>query len=421
MALAYSTTVGLICFSLGLMIYLGFHLYWLYKLHKWLSKPVLSQLPSGLGSWGNVFSLLYHEYRKSSRSKSQLSNALERFTFAASALPDAVVALNTQNEIEWFNTSAAEQLNLKKNRDEGSPINYLIRQIELTEYINQQKVNESLKLKSWLNPDVTFEIQLTAFGTQQKLLLFRDISSFEKTETMRKDFIANISHELRTPLTVIGGFLETIADMPGEVSPAIKPYFNMMQEQTDRMQHILQDLLTLSKIENSAQPLEETVITMANFIQSIHQDAEGLSQGKYNLQLTVDKQLNLYGAQHELLSAFSNLVSNAIRYTPEGGTIHIQWEMQGKNPTFIVSDTGLGIEQVHIDRLTERFYRVDNGRSRETGGTGLGLSIVKHILNRHKATLNIKSELGVGSDFSIQFPADRARRAAVNITEHAMD
>lgn len=417
-SLATDVTTGLICFSLALLAYLVYHIYWLNQLHQWLSKPVLNQIPSGIGHWSHIFSLLYHEHRKNSRSQSQLSNALERFTFAAGVLPDAVVVLNVQNEIEWFNASAIEQLNLKKNNDEGSPINYLIRQKEFTDYINANDFSESLKLTSWLNPDITFELLLIPFGAQQKMLLFRDISSFVKTETMRKDFIANISHELRTPLTVIGGFLETITDMPGEVSDTVKPYFSMMQEQTSRMRNIIEDLLALSKIENSTDALEETILNMNNLIEVVHHDAKGLSQGKHTLQISVDERLNLIGAQSELISAFSNLVSNAIRYTPEGGTIHIQWSLIEGKPTFTVSDTGLGIEQQHIDRLTERFYRVDNGRSRETGGTGLGLSIVKHILNRHKATLDIRSEVGVGSDFSIIFPAASAQQQT---PAHAVD
>jgi two-component system, OmpR family, phosphate regulon sensor histidine kinase PhoR len=398
---------GLMCLSMGLIGYLIYHLYWLNKLHLWLLKPSLTQIPSGYGTWENIFSLLYHDLRKNSRNQSQLSSALERFSYAASALPDAVVVLNNENEIDWFNDVAVKLLGLSKNHDENSPINYLIRQNEFVHYLNSEDYSEPLKLKSWRNPDITFEVVLIPFGAKQKLLLFRDISAFEKTETMRKDFIANVSHELRTPLTVIGGFLETISDMPGEVSPVAKPYFDLMQEQTSRMRGIIEDLLTLSKIENSLSDAENTTINMENLLQSVYRGALGLSKGKHKIELSLDNTLNIVGAQNELLSAFSNLVSNAIRYTPDGGHIHIKWGLMQNSPTFTVSDSGIGIDPSHIDRLTERFYRVDDGRSRDTGGTGLGLSIVKHILIRHQAKLNIESEPGMGSAFSIIFPASR--------------
>ncbi len=405
--LVRDTETALAVFSIGVLIYLIGHIYWLHKLYKWLLKPVLNHIPNGSGIWEDVFAMLYQEQRKHSRSQSQLSTALERFRHATSALPDAVVVLNTQNEIEWFNTPAEKQLGLNKLHDENQPINYLVRNGDFLSYLQSDDYSSPIKLKSWRNPDVTLEIQLIPFGTKQKLLICRDVSALEKTEVMRRDFIANVSHELRTPLTVIGGFLETLSDMAGEVSETAKPYFNMMQEQTGRMRRIIEDLLTLSQIESNAKDTEDVEIDMSNMLQLVQNDAKGLSQGQHKIFLEADPTLNLNGAQSELQSAFSNLVSNAIRYTPKGGEIYITWNMQDGHPVFAVRDTGIGIEQHHIDRLTERFYRVDSSRSRETGGTGLGLSIVKHILNRHQATLNIQSEVGVGSTFSIVFPKSR--------------
>jgi two-component system phosphate regulon sensor histidine kinase PhoR len=405
--LVYDTESALITFSLGVLLYLAGHIYWLHKLYRWLHKPVLNHIPNGAGIWEDIFAMLYQEQRKHSRSQSQLSTALERFRHATSALPDAVVVLNTQNEIEWFNEPAEQKLGLNKQHDENQPINYLVRNGDFLSYLQSDDYSSPIKLKSWRNPDVTLEIQLIPFGTKQKLLICRDVSALEKTEVMRRDFIANVSHELRTPLTVIGGFLETLSDMAGEVSETAKPYFNMMQEQTGRMRRIIEDLLTLSQIESNSRNTEDIEIDMTNMLQLVHNDAKGLSQGQHKIYLDADPTLNLNGAQSELQSAFSNLVSNAIRYTPKGGEIYITWGMQDGHPVFSVRDTGIGIEQHHIDRLTERFYRVDSSRSRETGGTGLGLSIVKHILNRHQAHLEIHSDVGVGSTFSIVFPKSR--------------
>lgn len=413
--LVYDTETALFVFSAGLLIYLASHLYWLHKLYLWLIKPVLNHIPNGAGIWEDVFAMLYQEQRKHSRNQSQLSTALERFRHATSALPDAVVVLNTQNEIEWFNDPAEKQLGLNKHHDEKQPINYLVRNGEFLSYLQSDDYSSPIKLKSWRNPDVTLEIQLIPFGTKQKLLICRDISALEKIEIMRRDFIANVSHELRTPLTVIGGFLETLSDMAGEVSETAKPYFNMMQEQTGRMRRIIEDLLTLSQIESNAKDTEDIEIDMSNMLKLVQNDAKGLSQGSHKIHLEADPTLNLNGAQSELQSAFSNLVSNAIRYTPKHGEIYISWGLQDGQPVFSVRDTGIGIEQHHIDRLTERFYRVDSSRSRETGGTGLGLSIVKHILNRHQAHLHIESEVGVGSTFSIVFPKSRMLHKQVSL------
>ena len=414
--LVFSTTTALIVFNLGILAYLIGHLYWLHRLYTWLLKPVLNKIPNGFGIWEDIFAMIYHEQRKHSRDRSQLSTALERFRHATSALPDAVVVLNIQNEIEWFNEPAVKQLGLDKNHDERQPINYLVRNNDFLAYLQAADYSMPIKMRSWRNPEVTLEIQLIPFGTKQKLLICRDISALEKTEVMRRDFIANVSHELRTPLTVIGGFLETLSDMAGEVSDTAKPYFNMMQEQTTRMRRIIEDLLTLSKIESNTKNTDDIEIDMQNMLKLIQNDARGLSQNKHKIHLSSDKNLNLNGAQDELLSAFSNLVSNAIRYTPDGGDIYIGWELVNDQAVFSVRDTGIGIEQRHIDRLTERFYRVDTSRSRETGGTGLGLSIVKHILNRHQAHLKVESEVNVGSTFSIVFPKMRSIKKQVTLS-----
>jgi two-component system phosphate regulon sensor histidine kinase PhoR len=394
-------------FAFAVCAYLASHLYWLHQLMEWFKKPDLSTMPLGSGVWEDIFASVYHEQRRHSRSQTQLSSALDRFRHAASALPDGVVLLNGDDQIEWCNPPAEIQLGLKLPQDAGQPISYLVRHGDFIQYLQDHDYSEPIKLKSWRNPEITLEIQLVPFGANQKLLICRDISQLEKLETMRRDFIANVSHELRTPLTVVGGFLETLLDMDGAVPDSMRAYFGMMQEQTGRMRRLVEDLLMLSQLENSQTVPQESEIDISSLLNMVMNDAQGLSNGRHRLSLEADPTLCLTGAAEELHSAFGNLVSNAIRYTPEGGEIIMTWKTRGHEAVFSVQDSGIGIEQLHIDRLTERFYRVDRSRSRETGGTGLGLSIVKHILTRHQARLEIQSELGKGSTFSAIFPKAR--------------
>jgi two-component system phosphate regulon sensor histidine kinase PhoR len=400
-------TTALLVFITGLLTYLVSHLFWIYRLNQWLKKPILNQVPHGKGIWEDIFASLYQLHRQHSRNQTQLSSALGRFRHAASALPDGVVVLNSNNEIEWCNKPAEAKLGLNLKKDEQQPISYLIRQNDFINYLQSQDYNEPIKLLA-PNAETTLEIQLIPFGTKQKLLICRDVTQKEKIDAMRRDFIANVSHELRTPLTVVGGFVETLLDMEGAVPANMRTYFDMMQEQTNRMRRLIEDLLTLSHIESNAQPPEDSEINMEQLTSMLLSDGYALSKGQHVLTLNAAHNLNLLGAPEELLSALSNLVSNAIRYTPQDGKIEISWQLQPDGSgIFSVADNGIGIEQIHIDRLTERFYRVDRGRSRETGGTGLGLSIVKHILTRHQAKLQISSELGVGSVFSVIFPKVR--------------
>ncbi len=409
--LVSTATVALLVFSIGLLLYLISHILWLHKLHLWFKKPALKEIPEGSGVWEEVFTALLQYERSNQANQAQLSSALERFNLTANAIPDGLVILSTSNEIEWCTPHAENQLGLDLNTDKNLPIVNLVRDSNFIAYLYNEDYSEPFKLKSWRNPEMIFEIQLIPFASKQKLLICRDMTQLEKVDAMRRDFIANVSHELRTPLTVVGGFLETLSDMEGAVPDAIKSYFGMMQEQTGRMRHIIEDLLTLSTIESSTEAPEDSKIDMGHLLKTLQSDALGLSQSLYKtphkIHLDADPTLNLSGSQDELRSAFSNLVSNAIRYTPKDRDIFITWHIIDNHPVFSVRDTGIGIEQHHIDRLTERFYRVDRGRSRETGGTGLGLSIVKHILIRHQAKLEITSEIGVGSTFSVVFPKSR--------------
>lgn len=398
---------ALIVLAAGLIIYLAGHLYWLNKLNIWLKNPNPDNTPTGLGIWKDIFNALFQNQRKHERAELELKSSLEDFKRATNALPDGIVVLNRRNEIEWCNPPAEAQLGLDLNQDVNQAIHNFVRYGQFINYLQDEHYGEPIQLKSIRNPEIMLQIQLIPFGTEQKLLISRDVTAQEKTDTMRRDFIANVSHELRTPLTVVGGFLETLNDTKGMVTESAKGYFDMMIEQTSRMRRIIEDLLTLSRIESNSEAPQDTVINMALLLNMIQNDANGLSNGKHKIHLEADKNLNISGSQEELLSAFSNLVSNAIRYTPEGGDIYINWQLRNEQAVFSVRDTGIGIEQKHIDRLTERFYRVDRGRSRDTGGTGLGLAIVKHILTRHQAKLEISSEFGAGSTFSIVFPKSR--------------
>jgi two-component system phosphate regulon sensor histidine kinase PhoR len=415
-----SAVIALLVFSSVLLVYLFSQVFWLSKLLYWFKKPTLKEIPQGTNLWEDVFNALLKYERNNHLNQIKLNSALERFNRTANAIPDGLVILGSVNEIEWCTANAENQLGLDLTTDKNLPIVNLIRDSHFIAYLYSESYNEPLKLKHCRNSDATLEIQVIPLASKQKLLISRDMTQLEKVDVMRRDFIANVSHELRTPLTVVGGFLETLSDMEGAVPDNLKNYFTMMQEQTGRMRRIIEDLLTLSTIENSTGNSNNNEIDMLSLLKSIQNDAIGFSQGlhqdvknaKHHIKLEAETGLNLRGSLEELRSAFTNLVSNAIRYTPtsdakNSGEILISWYLQDGQAIFSVRDTGIGIEEKHIDRLTERFYRVDRSRSRETGGTGLGLSIVKHILIRHQAKLEITSILGTGSTFSAKFPKAR--------------
>ena len=247
---------------------------------------------------------------------------------------------------------------------------------------------------------------MVPFSKSKKLLIARDITDLERVDAMRRDFIANVSHELRTPLTVVGGFVESLADNPKLPETDARRYFNLMQENTRRMQRLLDDLLTLSRLE-SDHNLDEEQVNVPDLLRTLESEAQALSRGRHGITLTLESAAYLTGSLQEIHSALGNLVSNAVRYTPQGGTIDLSWRERDNEAVFAVRDSGMGIAPEHIPRLTERFYRVDHSRSRETGGTGLGLAIVKHVLTRHGARLEVQSIPGKGSTFSAIFPASR--------------
>lgn len=402
-----SLEVAFLFFGLCLSVYLLSHVFWIHRLNKWLKNPNLSTIPNGSGIWEEIFSTLYREYRKQKKSKSELTTTLGRFMTAAEAIPDGIVALNQNNEIEWCNKPSEKMLGINLSKDINQPINFLLRESSFIEYLSDNKYNDSLKLISWRNTSRSFEILLVPFGASQKLLICRDITQIEKNDSIKRDFIANVSHELKTPLTVITGFLETLSDMKNEFNEKTYSYLQMMIEQSDRMKKLVDDLLQLSSIESNAAAAENKEIDMHHLFKRLEKDSDLISGKLHKINMSIKENITLLGYEKEIYSAFLNLLSNAIRYTEKGGLINVIWDIENQKPYFEVQDSGIGIDEKLIPRLTERFYRINPDRSRITGGTGLGLSIVKHVCIRHQAQIEITSQVGKGSQFKIIFPQER--------------
>ena len=400
---------ALIFLSIALLWMVFHHIRHLVALERWLqlSDHSPASIPAGSGAWDDVFAHLARYVRQHSQSQELLSLALERMRSVTSAMPDGIVILDESDRIEWCNPVAEQHLGINLSLDAGQQITYLVRQIPFVEYLAARKYSNPLILNQTRQQGIIVSLQLVPYGYNQKLLISRDITRFEKIETMRRDFIANVSHELRTPLTVISGFLETLSADENVNTGFNKRALMLMSEQATRMQRLIEDLLILSRLENEQSIVNEKAVDVTSLLRGILQDAESLSAGRHQIKLNIASQDKLLGSEEELRSAFGNLISNAIRYTPASGEISIKWEKRGGQGLFFVQDSGIGIEPEHIPRLTERFYRVDSSRSRETGGTGLGLAIVKHVLSRHQARLEITSQVGKGSRFTIWFPAKR--------------
>jgi len=403
--------LALVCIGLTLLVLR--HVAKLAALEDWLRDPMAKPVPQGSGVWEETLVGLYRFVRVRSKQELQLKGELQRFRNAGLALPDGVVLLDARGHIEWCNPIASQYLGLDEQRDLGQPLVNLVRHPDLAAYLEQGEYAEPLTLRLARGEGRVLSLAIIAYGEEQKLLLASDITLAEKVETMRRDFVANVSHELKSPLTVVAGFLETLTDSEVELDEQRRQgYLGMMREHTLRMQRLVEDLLTLSALESSRGLSDETLVDVSSLLAAVRDEALALSAGRHRIELSVDGPAVLLANAQELRSAFGNLVSNAVRYTPAGGNIRLSWSRRAAQTVFSVSDSGPGIEPRHLPRLTERFYRVDHSRSRETGGTGLGLAIVKHVLTRHQATLEIESEPGKGSTFSAVFPARRIESAA---------
>jgi two-component system phosphate regulon sensor histidine kinase PhoR len=401
---------GWFLLSAGLLACAAYHTRHLARLAAWFKKPLFEDLPEASGGWDEVLRALHRHERDSQRRQQEVADALTRFRRAAQALPDGVAILDAQNRIEWCNDVAAAHLGIDSRADVGRPIGNLVRDPAFVAYVADPAPDMPPPIRVPLDGERMFDMQIVPYGEDQKLLLSRDVTQEERVETMRRDFVANVSHELRTPLTVLVGFLETVREL--KLDPQrVRDYLSMMQDQAARMHRIIEDLLILSQLESAPLPAAERVRVMP-LLERLRADAEALSGGRHSVFLDASPDTDLLGSETEISSAFGNLVTNAVRYTPAGGEIRLKWRDGTDGARFSVEDTGAGIAAEHLPRLTERFYRVDRSRSRESGGTGLGLAIVKHALSRHDARLEIESTPGKGSRFSARFPAHRLSPAA---------
>jgi two-component system phosphate regulon sensor histidine kinase PhoR len=376
------------------------------RLKKWLAAP-LNKPPVTRGKWGGIFNALFTMNQAQQRMQERITRSLKRFQKGVAVFPDGLVLLDEHDVIEWCNPPAESLVGISLSQDRGQHIHFFLRQLAFREYLREPKTGTPLILKLNHAPERILEIQALPFGEKQTLLLIRDITLIHQMANAQKEFVANVSHELRTPITVIIGFLEMLQEN-SSLAEAEQRYILLMREQAKRMQELIEDLLALSRLEAADSKASYEVIDMYELLSLILAEAKQLSHNHHEITLHFEENLALQGSRSEIHSAFSNLVSNAIRYTPKGGKIYLSWLKQtNQEAAFIVEDTGIGIEPQHLPKLTDRFYRIDRSRSRETGGTGLGLAIVQQVALRHDARLEIASTPGQGSIFKMLFPEHR--------------
>lgn len=388
-----------------LFIYLGRHFYWLYRLERWLARERRAVPPDAPGIWGEVFHHLYRHYRGNRKRKQRIAGLMHAFRESTSAMPDGAIILNSQWQIAWFNDAARRLLGLAK-QDIGQRIANLLRNPVFINYLEKRNFSEPVEIVSPLDDEQHLSLQIVSYGDGEHLLLVRDTTRLFRLEQMRREFVANASHELRSPLTVIAGYLEAMND-DVQVREHWQAPVSEMRRQTERMSGIVADLLELSRLETAEPNVVGEEIDVRGVLARVREAALAIGEGPGDIELDFRSDARLRGVEREIYSAFSNLVFNAMRYTPPGGSVTVTWEIAGRNGVMSVSDTGIGIPAEHIPRLTERFYRVDAGRVRSKGGTGLGLAIVKHVLQRHGARLEVSSTPGRGSTFACVFPASR--------------
>ncbi len=394
--------VALICVGL----FFALHLYYLSVLGAWLEQPSLATIPDGWGSWAEVFNRLHKSHRASEMNARRLEENEARFRRTISALPEGIVLVDAALQIEWCNPVAEQHFSISLKADLGLRITNLVRDPPFIAYMTSASLGEPLLLRPLSRPDLALAIIVIEFEPARSIIMSRDVTDAERVDAMRRDFIANVSHELRTPLTVVNGFLETLLDVQPPLDDTRQRHLQLMHEQASRMGRLVEDLLMLSRLEAEETPLAEEDVDVPTLVDELEAEARALSAGKHEITQQIEP-LRVRGNRDELRSAFGNLVSNAIRYTQAGGVVRLAWRAQDDGVVFEVQDSGIGVAAEHLPRLTERFYRVDRSRSRETGGTGLGLAIVKHVLMRHQGRLLVQSELGQGSTFAAWLPESR--------------
>jgi two-component system phosphate regulon sensor histidine kinase PhoR len=394
---------GLAC---ALALHLGWVLANLFRLEWWLRHRSYADPPDVGGVWGEIIAQIVRLHRRKRFHKQRFVQLMRQLQRSTAALPNGVVILNAQREIVWFNRMAARLLNLRRTADLGMRIEHLMREPEFVRYLGGGDYTNPVIIRTTTGEECYLSMQVAPYGEGQLLLLVSDVSRQMRLEAVRRDFVANSSHELRSPLTVISGYLETLAQ-DSALDPDLQGPIAEMRRQAERMTAIIRDLLELSRLEESDVFVGGEPIDIAALMALLRKDVLARAVHPREVRVRVDSPAQLHGDEPEIHSAFSNLVDNAAKYTPAEGSLEMRWWVDEDGGHFAVTDTGMGIPPEHIPRLTERFYRVDPGRSRSTGGSGLGLAIVKHVLQRHGATLEVQSTLGAGSTFSCHFPAER--------------
>ena len=416
--LVFGIQAGLWIAVIGLSALLLIHVRYAALLAAWLEQPRLEDVPDGWGIWTDVFARLYRTRRSTEQNEHRLLENEERFRRTISALPEGILLIDATLQIDWCNPVAEQHLGISLRADQGLRVTNLVRDPEFVGYMTSARFDQALIFQPMSRPGLALEVRVVEFELARSIVITRDITQRERVDAVRRDFIANVSHELRTPLTVVNGFLETLIDAQQENGGTRQHHLQLMHEQAQRMHRLVEDLLTLSRLESRETPVSDEVVDIQQLIREVADEARALSLGRHQIHVNLTRAF-VRGSREELRSAFGNIVLNAVRYTPEGGSISLAWREDATGGRFEVTDTGLGVAPDHIPRLTERFYRVDKSRSRETGGTGLGLAIVKHVLLRHGGHLDVQSEVGHGSTFSAVLPNERLVRQGDEMTATA--
>jgi len=398
--------------SIGMLMW---HYRHLHQLMMWLWQSKSISPPESKGIWGHIYNGLYRQIKRHRQKLKSLNDKIRQFRDGAEALPDAALVLSNELTILWGNKKAQKLLGVRWPSDVGQRIDNLIRFPEFSQYLEEANFDSPCHILSPTNPEIHLELRLMAYGSEQVLFLARDVSKIYRLEEMRREFVANVSHELKTPLTVVRGYVEMIQVTEHALDPHWQKAFATIESQVTRMDRLVEQLLILSRTEISDQGVEKQLVDVPVLLKNLVDDAKWLNQIKqHNITFDIDSNIGIFGIESELKSAYANLVSNAIAYTPEHGNIHISWQQSGNKMKYSVKDDGPGIKPEHINRLTERFYRIDKSRSRDTGGSGLGLAIVKHVLNHHHAELVINSKVGEGSEFVIYFDPKSMQKLPTN-------
>lgn len=414
--IAWLTHAWLLCLGLYLGVVIGWHSRHLLALSNWLtdtSKPLPAawDLVGSGGIWSKVFTQLSKQQKRQQKVQRKLRRAVDEYRNATESFPEPIITLNDHGNVVWCNSAACEDIGLRKPDDIGQPVSNILRDPDFVEWMEAGGL-QSLDIISPKDDNIKLNVRLFTLSQRRRLLLFRDVTELRNVETVRRDFVANVSHELRTPLTVLIGYLESLSEDGG---PELRLITERMYEQTSHMRILIDDLIEISRLQSQVVLGCEAEVNVSALLAQLREQADSLNNKQHKIRFINDAPFNITGIESDLESAFSNLITNAIRYTPEGGAIDISWSLNdttddstdGNSAIFSVRDNGVGIPHADIPRLTERFYRVAKDRARSSGGSGLGLSIVKHVLNAHDAYLEVNSELGSGSEFRCIFPADR--------------